>query len=181
MDRFERDLERVARELYSAPFPADEIERDIDRTLSTTGSGKHSGRQRKPSLRDRVRLARNAVLAVAASVAVFLAGIAYGRVSLVAGEKEAAGGPKEMGTMPYEIQSAGSEYVVSLARFARVRDTLQPTEQQKAREVAFAILYGATLELMKQAEDDDVLRAVAQLVSSEVVRMSPQRTEGLDF
>jgi len=110
-----------------------------------------------------------ALLAAAASLAVFIGGAEYGRrlgASQAPPIAEAAGPavPVENVSLPLSIQSAGSRYVASLARFSETAPSLSPEQRQTAREVALALLYSATIELVRESRDDDILRTVSQLV-----------------
>ncbi|NIQ55568.1 MAG: hypothetical protein GWN71_20055, partial [Gammaproteobacteria bacterium] len=78
---------------------------------------------------------------------------------------------------PLSIQSAGTEYVARLARLSTEAEQLTPAEREEARQVALAILYAATLELLGDSENDEMLEAAAQLIYS---RRQAERSPGED-
>ncbi len=93
----------------------------------------------------------------------FVAGAEYGRRT--AAPVEVLTSDAGVAT-PLSIQSAGSEYVARLARFSAEAEQLTATERGEARQVALAILYAATLELLRESEDDELLATAAQLIFS---------------
>ena len=63
-------------------------------------------------------------------------------------------------------QSAGSEYVARLAQFGADANGLSDDVREEARQVALATLYAASIELLRESEDDEFLATVAQLIFS---------------
>lgn len=119
------------------------------------------------------------LLSAAAALLVFIGGVEYGRrgiqttgiegpVATVAGDAGAregalrVPGSTESVSLPLSIQSAGSEYVATLARFSGTSNQLPDEQREIAREVAMTVLYGAALELLEAIGDDQLLE---QLVS----------------
>ncbi|HSR42713.1 MAG TPA: hypothetical protein VLL48_11085, partial [Longimicrobiales bacterium] len=72
---------------------------------------------------------------------------------------------EQTASVPLDIQSAGSRYVATLARFSGEAARLSVEERRMAREVALAALYGAAVELLREAGDDETLEAVAEMVA----------------
>lgn len=135
-----RDLVRDAHP--RPPFPAVAIRRRIARSRG----------QRKPA-----GLLGRVALAVAAALLVFVGGAEYGR-------RTAAPASPEVEPTPLAIQAAGSRWVAHLAAFTDSAPALAPAEREQARQVALAALYAASIELLRQTEDDDLLATVAELI-----------------
>jgi hypothetical protein len=115
------------------------------------------------------------VLTAAASLALFIGGAEYGRrtapVSIVVPAPPTVVDART--DLPYSIQSAGSQYVAALAMFSGSADSLSIEERRIAREVALAALYSASVELLREAEDDELLRAVTEMVAQRRNTMGP--------
>lgn len=173
----ERDRDEGLREALRdgfppPPFPEAEIEDRIRATLIRRGErwGRGAPRPGASGPWWRGGTARS-VLAVAASLVLFIGGMEYGRrTALPAGYPTpgvVASGPVENAeSLPLVLQSAGSRYVASLARFSGEANSLTPRQRQVAREVALATIYGATLELLRESGDDQTLQAVLQMVAA---------------
>lgn len=117
------------------------------------------------------------VLAAAAAVLVFVAGAEYGRRSAAQPESVTA----SLNT-PLAIQLAGTEYVARVADFSSDASNLTTSERSEARQVALAILYAASVELLRESEDDDLLTLVARLIESRrQAERDPQVTGTLWF
>jgi hypothetical protein len=101
-------------------------------------------------------------LAAAAAVVVFVAGSEYGRRTAAFGVGIAVAEADL--SSPISIQSTGSRYVASLAQFTERASELTVEEREEARQVALAIMYAATAELLLDQENDELLEAVARLV-----------------
>ena len=119
--------------------------------------------------------AARAALTAAASLALFIAGAESGRrTAPISVMVPAPSTPTEVrNDLPYSIQSAGSQYVAMLATFSGQADSLSPEERRVAREVALAALYSASLELLREAGDDEMLRAVTEMVAQRRDMMGP--------
>jgi anti-sigma-K factor RskA len=150
----------LEREQAPPPFPKDEVKVRIAETLRRRRE--RTGPSQK---RWYVGPLWRPALAAAAAVLVFVAGAEYGRRTAV-GASEAAAVPAAGLSAPISIQSAGSRYVARLAEFTQQASTLTPEEREEARQVAVAILYAATMELLQDQENDELLNAVARLVWS---------------
>lgn len=162
--------EGLRRDFAPPAFPEDEIEARIRASVARR-------RQRTPR-GDRPAPPRwsggtaQAVLAAAASLVLFIGGVEYGRRTAVPPPAASAPGPEVVApveqavSLPLSIQSAGTRYVAALARFSGQSDALAAEERQVAREVALAALYGATVELLREAGEDDVLSLVAEMVAA---------------
>ena len=119
--------------------------------------------------------AARALLTAAASLALFIGGAEYGRRTallsiFVLAPTTALDARADL---PYSIQSAGSQYVATLAMFSGRADSLSVEERRIAREVALAALYSASLELLREAGDDDVLRTITEMVAERRTALAP--------
>lgn len=170
--------EALKRDFATPRFPGAEIEDRIRASVARRGTRSQDGNGPAPPWWSGGTT--RAVLAAAASLVLFVGGMEYGRRTAVpiapvaptvgpgattsgpvAGATEAA----EPTSLPLSIQSAGTRYVATLARFTGEADGLAAEERRLAREVALAALYGAAVELLREAGEDDVLRAVAEMVA----------------
>ena len=154
----------LRRKAPSPPFEADGTRRRIEATIGGAtgdpGSRPHWwGSVLRP------------VLAIAAGIALFIAGVEYGR-SRAARPAQPAPAPEpvpmlvlEAPSLPLTIQSAGSQYIASLARLTEAADRLSPEQRLVAREVALSALLGAALELVREDEGDPTLSRAAALIS----------------
>lgn len=142
---------------YAAGFPRDDIEQRIRATIAQG--------ERAPQVR---RNGARLVLAAAAGVVLFVAGAEYGRrttepmLLAVPVRMEEA----ETTSVPLSIQSTGSRHLASLARFTEEAEKLTPEQRRTAREVALAMLAGAALELLRESENSESLRAAADLIAA---------------
>ncbi len=109
--------------------------------------------------------------AIAASLAIFVAGAEYGRrvasPVVVPQETEAAAlaaEPAFAASVPLLIQTYGSQYVAEMARMSETIDQMTPEERQQAREVALAVLYGAATEILRAGPQDDAAASVAKVL-----------------
>lgn len=160
--------EALRRGYASPPFPAEEIEGRVRASVArrrTEPSPRHAAAPpwwRGGTVRT--------LLAVAASLALFVGGMEYGRrtsgpVAGAGGAVGPAGAVQQPVSLPLSIQSAGTRYVAQLARFSGQADALTPEERRTAREVALAALYGAAVELLREAGEDEALRIVVETVA----------------
>ena len=115
----------------------------------------------------RALLWRAAALAAAALV-VFVVGVEYGR-SLGTSppipvadtvRPSAAGSPVQ--TVSMSIQQRGTAYLTEVAKLSETAGTLSPEQLEEARQVALAILYGAAMELVRAAPDDELADAIVR-------------------
>jgi hypothetical protein len=158
--------DELRRRAITPPYPEAEIEARIHASIA---DGVRPGRRQALTTRThlfRSRAARVALTA-AASLVLFIGGAEYGRrtapISIVV---PAPATPVEIrNDLPYSIQSAGSQYVATLATFSGQADSLSTEERRIAREVALAALYSASVELLREAGDDEMLRAVTEMVA----------------
>lgn len=151
-----------------ASFPRREIEERLEHTL-----GRRAGTsvpQRAGRAWWRGSTARS-VLAAAASLLLFIGGMEYGRRTAVperpimSTADELTPIPAAPASLPLTIQSAGSEYVASLARFNGEAAGLSTEQRRVAREVALTVLYGAALELLRSSAEDEALEGAVRLLS----------------
>jgi hypothetical protein len=142
-----------------------------------------------PSRRPAVTPVLRVALAAAAAILVFVSGIEYGR--RLAGPAAMAPAASEPApditvatpSLPLAIQSAGSQYVASLAVLSQAYPQLTVEQQRTAREVALAALLGAAIELLRDSGDDDTaLRAAADLIADVKANMAePTAARGTEF
>lgn len=182
-------------------FPAGRIEARIRDTLREEAEPREAGRDaraggdpqalrpelaaagRGETARRGLGRASRVVLAGAAAVLLFLAGMEYGRA------RAPAPSPGPLRTAPavvarasnelpaaLRIQAAGSRYVATLARFSQESQGVSEAERRAAREVATTILYAAALELLMEAGEDELMENVAWLVAlrREGLRQGPR-------
>lgn len=155
----------------SPVFPKDEIR---NRIRSTQDRRRESGQPGQTQ--SGVPLYLKGVAALAASLLLFVGGFEYGRragrpVSLPVTLPE-AGAPvipaMNLGReIPLNIQLSGSNYINSLTRLTDVVEILTPEEQEQARQVALAVLYGAAAELLRAAPHDRVAEAIFETVRAQ--------------
>lgn len=172
-DPDDRIREELRDRFPPAPFPEAEIEDRIRTSLARRegapgATPKPPGAGSTPGWRGETT---RTVLAAAAALVLFIGGMEYGRRTATPpgypAPVTAAPGPVEAAeSLPLSLQSAGSRYVASLARFSEEAESLTPGQRQVAREVALATIYGATLELLRESEDDRTLQAVLQMVAA---------------
>ncbi len=154
-----RIADLLKREHTSPTFPKDEVKARVAATLRTRRD--RSDAERRWFIHPAVRTA----LAAAAAVVVFVAGSEYGRrTAAINGVVNSV--PEMTLSTPISIQSTGSRYVASLAQFTEQSPELTPEEREEARQVALAIMYAATAELLQDQENDELLEAVARLFHS---------------
>lgn len=168
--------ELLRAELHAPDFPADEVHARIRRTIA--GGGRRSseaGRVRRSSRAAEwtgsSRIPRWAA-AVAAALLLFVAGAEYGRRSAVSTVGEMAAVREGALGLPLAIQASGSDYVARLAELTIPASALSERDRQLAREVAWATLRGAMVELARQSEGDETLRAM--------IRLAGSRSDGVD-
>ena len=157
-DKLDPRIADLLRKEHAPPaFPKDEVKARVAATLRTRRHRRDA--DQRWFLHPVVRTA----LAAAAAVVVFVAGSEYGRRT---GAINGAGNsvPEAALSAPISIQSAGSRYVASLAQFTEQSPELMPEEREEARQVALAILYAATAELLQDQENDELLKAVTRLL-----------------
>lgn len=152
----------LQREYRAADFPKHELRSRIEGTLRESGSG--GALYSVAGTIFRHPLART-LLTVAAAILIFVAGSEYGRRVATSAASQSAEEHAEI-SAPLSIQTAGSAYVARLAEFRSRAPELSEARRQEARQVALAILYAATIELLKESDEDDLLAAVAQLIFS---------------
>lgn len=173
-DLGERAKDELRERFPSARFPEDEIEERIRTAL--TRSRMDRGRSRwvevagAPPVPWWNGATARTVLAVAASLVLFIGGVEYGRRTTRPYEPSAPARDAAtliVGSTPaLSIQDAGSRYVASLARFSGEAGSLSPSQRRVAREVALAAIYGATLELLRESQGDETLEEVANMVAT---------------
>jgi hypothetical protein len=172
-DDFEAKLRRELRDRFPAPpFPGNDIEEQIRSTLAKSRGDRVDTSSTTDAAPVAPRWWRSTtarmVLAVAASLLLFIGGAEYGRrtaLPYTLSTSTPATAVETYGSSPaFSIQDAGSQYVASLARFSGESRSLSPRQRRVAREVALATIYGATLELLRESSDDEMLKAVVKLV-----------------
>lgn len=173
-DLDERELKELREMFPSAPFPEGAIEERIRTNAGLSGVNHPKALSRQGALTEpppwRMGATVRTVVAVAAALVLFIGGVEYGRrtVSPDAPTAPVQGG----GTLIAEsdpalsIQDAGSRYVATLASFSGEVGNLSPAQRRVAREVALATIYAATLELLRESQDDETLRTVAGMVAT---------------
>jgi hypothetical protein len=180
-DEFDERLRRELQARYPSPvFPSADFQSAIENRIGRFASGRDGTAVVRVPLW--VRPLR-AVLMAAAAVVLFIGGMEYEQHRGSASSTMAPAAPSRADDrmLPMTIQSAGSRYVATVAEFGVASNRLTPAERAVAREVALAALYSAALELMREAENDDVLRAVTQLVAAQrqnVRMVSPANHSG---
>jgi hypothetical protein len=156
-DNLDPRIADLLRKEHAPPaFPKDEVKARVAATLRTRRDGRDI--DRRWFLHPVVRTA----MAAAAAVLVFVAGSEYGRRTATT---NGVGNPVPEADLsaPISIQSTGSQYVASLAQFTEQASGLTSEEREEARQVALAIMYAATAELLQDQENDELLEAVARL------------------
>ncbi len=134
--------------------PRDQLEDHVVRSLRQRGLLRPPGRPQLPR--------SWGMVAIAASLALFAAGTAFGQwlgvrqssalVSAVA-ESDAR-------AAALRVQSAGSEYLAALAALVQAAGNADAVEARQAREVALAVLRGASEE-MERLEQASAARSGA--------------------
>jgi hypothetical protein len=147
-ERLDNVTQRQLADAFDAPpFPDARIRARLQRTL-----GARTGGSRSP-----VRWLAAATLAAAVLLA-FIGGVEYGR-RLPA--RPDGGQVNAMADLPMAIQSAGTDYITAVGRFADLRDSLSINDRDQAREVALAVLYGVVVELLRsEAADPEFARVI---------------------
>jgi hypothetical protein len=154
-----RIADLLRKELAPPAFSKDEVKARVAATLRTRRDGRDI--DRRWFVHPVVRTA----MAAAAAVLVFVAGSEYGR-RIAAANGAGIAVPEMELSAPISIQSAGSRYVASLAQFTEQAPELTAEEREEARQVALAIMYAATAELLQDQENDGLLETVARLFYS---------------
>lgn len=172
MDTNERGpMEDLLRSELRAPdFPAHEVRGRIRRTIAereatSLDMGSDRTRSRAATTPGASRIGRWTG-AVAAALLLFIAGAEYGRRSVVSTFGELAAVQQGAMGLPLAIQASGSSYVARLSELGAPSSALTERERELAREVAWATLHGAMVELERQTEGEEGLGAMIRLVES---------------
>jgi len=144
-DNFDERLSDALRDAYPrATYPSTAIRAHIRNSMG------HTHRRRS--------LVRT-ILSIAAVLTVFVGGVEYGRrIASVPRQPEPP--------LPIALQSVGSEWVARLAEFTERAPDMTPAERSAGRQAALAALFAATVELLQESQDDELLSAAARLLQT---------------
>lgn len=167
------------KETFQAPsFPGSEIEARLEQSVREAGRSRTRGSTHSIWASPVMRT----VLAAAAALVLFIGGAEYGRrtaapVTVLA---EGAFNPSTSElALPISIQTAGSDYIATLAQYSDQASSLTEAERQEAQDVALAVLYGVVIELLRESGDDDMLATIAQLLHSRRQSLRNPELEGV--
>lgn len=164
-DRHQDEIGRLLAEVEPAPdFPGERIRQRVSATIS-----ERQANERRARGAVLVRFMRPAA-AVAAGLLIFVAGAEYGRrlatppIRPVAGQE--AQGTADLSpasrNVSFSIQERGTAYLAEVARLSESAASMTPEQLEEARQVATAILYGAALELVRAAPEDQLADAIVR-------------------
>lgn len=105
---------------------------------------------------------------VAASVALFVSGLAVGQAM---GARHTADALSRLYPDPAEraaalVQSTGSAHVTALGRLVEASEAADPQELRRAREVALSAFWAAAAEIVRLAPDDPVAARILTEIES---------------